>query len=117
MTVSGEAPSGDNPFHIRLTELERYRPMTAAGHSPLDPADDDDLLPTTTGFAVDEPAARPSMLTIEGEIWAMGQLADYVSTGKGDHKLMALGARVVVFAFLFSFAAYVVFQVISLVVD
>ena len=104
-----------NPYHVPLTELERYRPMTAAGRSALDPEDDEDLLPTTTGQIADEPKPRPSMLTVEGEIWAMGQLADYVKSGRRERRLMAVGARVVVAAFLISFTAYVVFQIIGLV--
>lgn len=46
-SVSAPGP-GSNPYHVRLSELEKYRPMTATGRSPLDPADEDDLLPTST---------------------------------------------------------------------
>src|SRR4051812_44909855 len=47
-SVSAPGP-GSNPYHVRLSELEKYRPMPAPGRSPLDPADEDDLLPTSTG--------------------------------------------------------------------
>jgi hypothetical protein len=72
-----------NPYHVRLSELERFRPMTASGHSPLDPADDEDLLPTSTGQIADEPRPRPSMLLIEGEIWAIGEMASYATSTPG----------------------------------
>jgi hypothetical protein len=94
--MAGE-PGAENPYHVRLSELERFRPMTARGRSPLDPADEDDLLPTSTGQLVDEPEERPSMLTIEGEIWAFGKIAEVATKGTGPQ---AKAARFFVWLFL-----------------
>jgi hypothetical protein len=92
-----EGSVGSNPYRIRLTELERYRPMTASGRSPLDPVDEADLLPTSTGQLLPEEEQRPSMLTIEGEIWAFGKIAQVAATGTGPR---ATAARVWVWLFL-----------------
>jgi len=81
--VSTERPA-HNPYKVRLSELTRFRPMTATRHSPLDDARSRGLTAADlTGELVDEPEERPSMLTIEGEIWGFGKVAQYAATGTG----------------------------------
>jgi hypothetical protein len=104
-------PGGANPYRIRLSELQKFRPMTAKGHSPLDPADDDDLLPTSTGQLIDEPEERPSMLTIEGEIWAFGKIAEVATNGTDPR---ATAARIGVWLFLAPILGAVGFAVLHL---
>jgi hypothetical protein len=99
-----------NPYKVRLSELTRFRPMTATGSSPLD-VDDEDLLPTSTGERVEEPEERPSMLTIEGEIWGFGKVAQYAATGTGPK---ATAARIWVFLLLLPILSAIGFEIAHL---
>lgn len=85
--------------------------MTATGRSPLDPADEDDLLPTSTGQLVDEPEARPSMLTVEGEIWGIGKVAQYAASGTGGR---AAAARIWVLLLLLPLLGAIVAELVHL---
>jgi hypothetical protein len=100
-----------NPYKVRLSELTRFRPMTATRSSPLD-VDDEDLLPTSTGERVEEPEERPSMLTIEGEIWGFGKVAQYAATGTGPK---ATAARIWVYLLLLPFVVAIVSWLVHLV--
>jgi hypothetical protein len=104
--------SGANPYRIRLSELQKFRPMTAQGHSPLDPADDDDLLPTSTGQVLDVAEERPSMLTVEGEIWGFGKVAQYAATGTGTR---AAAARIWVLLLLAPLVLAIVAEIAHLI--
>jgi hypothetical protein len=108
--VSTEHPA-HNPYRVRLSELTRFRPMTATHRSALDPATDDDLLPTSTGQLVDEPEQRPRMLTIEGEIWGFGKIAEYAATATGPK---ATAARVWVLLLLLPILGAVGFEIAHL---
>ena len=111
MVVTGPGAGGTNPYRIRLSELQKFRPMTAAGHSPLDPEDEDDLLPTSTGQLLDPAEERPSMLTIEGEIWGFGKIAEYAARGTGPR---ATAARIWVYLLLLPFVIAILAEVAHL---
>jgi hypothetical protein len=109
MTTPGSG--GTNPYRIRLSELQKFRPMTATGRSPLDPADEDDLLPTSTGQVLEEAEERPSMLTIEGEIWGFGKVAEYAAHGTGSR---ATAARIWVYLLILPFVIAILAEIAHL---